>query len=364
MNPKAFAFWKEQVKSKLLNLGIVSTWNDNNEFDIKDKSAVTYDGRRACDIRPELTYLMNKASYEAQIEMYPKLRPFLSTRSGGAKVRTLAQTWSGDNFTSFNDLKFCHFIGLTMSLSGFYFYGHDLGGFTGDMPSRELLLRWLQHGIFEPRFTIHSWNRDSSATMPWSYSDILPSVKALFDERKSLLPYLYSTAYKCVCDNVPMNAPPFLYYGDVELMRDTDSMMVGRDVLVPFVFEQRQTKANVYLPKGEIWYQNGKKFSGGQYVEVPLAPTDTVPYFVRGGTVLPTGEKFTVYPVEKGEFVSEFFDDDGISYSYKNGDCTLAEFAVCCSETAVEVTVTNRGKMPFSPHIELCRTDKRKLIIK
>ena len=363
-NPDAFDFWKTQVAEKLLDLGIDATWNDNNEFDIKDTDAVCANGEKACTLRPVLTYLMVLASYEAQCEKYPNLRPFLSTRSGSSAVRRLAQTWSGDNRSEFSDLKYCHNIGLTMSMSSLMFYGHDLGGFTGDMPSRELLLRWLQHGIFEPRFTIHSWNRDSSATMPWSYSDILPSVKALFDERKSLLPYLYSTAYKCVCDNVPMNAPPFLYYGDGELMRDTDSMMVGRDILVPFVFEPGQATANVYLPKGEIWYQNGKKFGGGQYVEVPLAPTDTVPYFVRGGTVLPTGEKFTVYPVEKGEFVSEFFDDDGISYSYKNGDCTLAEFAVCCSETAVEVTVTNRGKMPFSPHIELCRTDKRKLIIK
>jgi alpha-glucosidase len=188
-NPDAFDFWKKQVKEKLLDFGIIATWNDNNEFDIKDCEALTNGGINADLLRPTLTYLMVFASYQAQIADSPNLRPFLSTRSGGIGVRRLAQTWSGDNRTAFEDLRYCHNIGLTMSLSGLYFYGHDLGGFTGNMPSRELLLRWLQHGIFEPRFTIHSWNSDGSATMPWSYPDILPSVQALFRQRRRLLPY-------------------------------------------------------------------------------------------------------------------------------------------------------------------------------
>ena len=126
------------------------------------------------------------------MKKYPKKRPFLSTRSGNSGVRRLAQTWSGDNFTSFHDLRFCHYVGMTMSLSGFYFYGHDLGGFSGEMPCEELLLRWMQHGVFEPRFTIHSWNGDGSATMPWSYESGLCGAKAILRQRKSLIPYLYN----------------------------------------------------------------------------------------------------------------------------------------------------------------------------
>jgi alpha-glucosidase len=171
-NPDAFDFWGEKVKETLLDYGVTATWNDNNEYDIKSLDAISYgfDGKEvsASRIRPTLTYLMVLSSYMAQMKHNPDLRPFLSTRSGNIAVRRLAQTWSGDNRSEFKDLRYCHKIGLTMSLSGFYFYGHDLGGFDGDMPSRELLLRWLQHGVFEPRFTIHSWNKDGSATMPWN----------------------------------------------------------------------------------------------------------------------------------------------------------------------------------------------------
>lgn len=150
--PEGFKFWHDNVAAKLLDYGIDATWNDNNEFDIKDTDAVANgfkDGSvKASRIRPILTYLMVASSYSAQTEKYPGKRPFLSTRSGSSAVRRLATTWSGDNFTSFHDLRYCHYIGMTLSLSGFFFYGHDLGGFSGDMPSRELLLRWMQHGIF------------------------------------------------------------------------------------------------------------------------------------------------------------------------------------------------------------------------
>lgn len=363
-NPAAFDFWKEQVTEKLLDLGIDATWNDNNEFDIKDDEAVCINGEKAHTLRPTLTYLMVLASYEAQVEKRPELRPFLSTRSGSSAVRRLAQTWSGDNRSEFCDLKCCHNIGLTMSMSSLMFYGHDLGGFTGDMPSRELLLRWLQHGVFEPRFTIHSWNKDGSATMPWSYPDIIPAVQKLFEQRRAILPYLYSTAFKCVRDDVPMNAPPLLYYDDEELKCDVDAMMVGRDLLVPFVFAPDTYTARVYLPKGDVWHYNGIKYSGGQYVYAPCEPTDAMPCIFRGGSVIPTGEKFVIYPIESGEFTSEFFDDDGTTYAYKNGDCVLLEFTVNCTENTVEVSYVNKGKTSFKPQFELCSADKRNLIIK
>lgn len=378
-NPCAFDFWKQQVTETLLNYGITATWNDNNEFDIRDCDAVaagfgngTVSAHR---IRPLLTYLMVQASYEAQSAKHPHLRPFLSTRSGNIAVRRLAQTWSGDNTTSFEDLRYCHYIGLTMSLSGLYFYGHDLGGFHGEMPSRELLLRWLQHGIFEPRFTVHSWNSDGSATMPWSYPDCIDTVRALFAQRKQLLPYLYNCAYQAVEQELPLNAPPFLYDDDEALYQYPDEMLVGRDILAGFVFDEGVTAATVYLPKSSDWYLGEQKYAGGQAVTLPLPPETPMPYFVRGGCVLPTDEAqhgfrcadetlvFTVYPTESGTFESEFFTDDGTSFRYLQNDCVHLKFTVICTEHTVQVHWENTGNTAFTPQIRLCAGDGRKFEI-
>ncbi|MBR7072338.1 MAG: DUF5110 domain-containing protein [Eubacterium sp.] len=374
-NPEAVDFWQSQVEEKLLDFGIRATWNDNNEFDIKDPDAVAFSGEKACSIRPKLTELMVKASFEAQTKKYPDIRPFLSTRSGSASVRQYAQTWSGDNYTSFKNLKFCHFIGLTMSLSGFYFYGHDLGGFSGEMPNAELLLRWLQHGVFEPRFTIHSWNDDGSATMPWSHPEVMGTVRAIFAQRARLIPYLYSSAYNSVENEIPMNAPLFLYYNDKEIDENGNSFMVGRDILAACVFDEGESKAEVYLPKADDWYLKDKFFKGGRKITLDIPAEGEAVYLTRAGSVIPEnaadygfkmGEKLVlnVYAKESGSFTGELFFDDGESFEYLNNNCTKLHFNVECNENEVVITVDNRGSKALNCKIRLIDFKNRTKIIK
>lgn len=374
-NPKAREFWIKNVEDKLLNLGIKATWNDNNEFDIKDETAMSHGFTspvNASRIRPLLTYLMVYSSYLAQMQKYPNLRPFLSTRSGNIGVRRYAQTWSGDNSTDWNSLKFCHYIGLTMSLSGFYFYGHDLGGFAGEIPSRELLLRWLQLGLFEPRFTIHSWNSDGSATMPWSYPDIMPYVKEIFAQRKQLVPYLYNCAYRAVHFDEPINSPVFLYYNTYS--RESDAFLVGRNIFVLPVLEENKNTVTANLPEGSCWYLNGKVFEGGTCIQTEIPAYGKMKYFVRGGCVIPYNKAkgretqenliITVYPVKKGTFTDTFFYDDGESFDYLKNNCVNLNITVECDEKTVTVYYENMGNTPFKPNFTLTQGDKRILIIK
>ncbi|HAQ63247.1 MAG TPA: alpha-glucosidase, partial [Ruminococcaceae bacterium] len=315
-----------------------------------------------------------EASYQAQRAKNPALRPFLSSRGSNMAIRRLAQTWSGDNRTEFSDLRYCNYIGLTMSMSGLEFYGHDLGGFTGNMPSRELLLRWLQLGLFQPRFTIHSWNKDGSATMPWSYPDIMPSVKALFSQRKQLLPYMYNCAYRAVCEDLPINAPLCLYYDDENINDDCDSFMFGRDILVTCVFDEGKNEAEVYLPTGDSWYVGGRLYEGGNKVKLSITPYDKMPYAVRAGSIIPTDEGkagfegdeklvFTVYPLKDGCFEAEFFDDDGVSYSYLENDCVKLAFTVECNGSKVIVSYKNKGNKKITPEIRLAKEDSRELVV-
>lgn len=373
-NPEARKFWASQVKEKLLNKGIIATWNDNNEFDIKDVDALACgfgNEVKASRIRPVQTYLMAYSSYLAQTEKYPNLRPFLSTRSGNIGIRRFAQTWSGDNRTEWNALRYCHFIGLTMSLSGMFFYGHDLGGFSGEMPSRELLLRWLQHGLFEPRFTIHSWNEDGSATMPWSYPDIITDVKEIFNQRKEFVPYLYNCAYRAVEFDEPINSPLFLYYEDADT--ESDSFLVGRNILVTPVLDKDVNEVSVYLPKGDSWYFDGKVFGGGQTVNIQIPANGKMKYFVRCGSVIPYDKSvgfktqenlaLTVYPIENGSFTDTFFTDDGETFGYLKNDCVKLNIKVTCDNENISVCYENKGNMSFTPCFNLPKGEERKLTV-
>ncbi len=168
-HPEAIAWWQENVTRQLLEKGIDSTWNDNNEYEIWDGEARCHGFGRPLaikDIRPVMPLLMMRASMEAQQRFAPEKRPFLISRSGCAGMQRYVQTWSGDNRTNWTSLRYNIRMGLGMSLSGLYNVGHDVGRFSGDKPDAELFVRWVQNGIMHPRFTIHSWNDDRTVNEP------------------------------------------------------------------------------------------------------------------------------------------------------------------------------------------------------
>ncbi len=171
-NPQTSGWWAREVTAQLLDQGVSSTWNDNNEFEIWDDGArANVNGRggaMAC-LRPVQTGLMLRASQLAQREHAPSKRPYLVTRSGGPGMQRYAQTWTGDNLTDWKTLRHNLRMGHGLSLSGIFNFGHDAGGFAGPKPEPELFMRWIEQGIYWPRFTIHSWNGDGSANEPWMY---------------------------------------------------------------------------------------------------------------------------------------------------------------------------------------------------
>jgi alpha-glucosidase len=165
--PETLAWWKAKVKETLLDYGIAATWNDNNEFEIWTDKALAYCfgfPRPAHECKPLQSLLMMRASRDAQKEHAPDKRPFLVSRSGGVGMHRYVQTWSGDNSTSWETLKYNLKMGLGLALSGIANAGQDIGGFSGPAPDPDLFVRWVQFGVF---FCIHSWHEDGSVNEPW-----------------------------------------------------------------------------------------------------------------------------------------------------------------------------------------------------
>ena len=298
-NPRTIRWWQRNVTGKLLENGIGSTWNDNNEYEVWDDAAICDGFGETVEIglvRPLMAVLMSRASREAQERFAPDQRPYLITRSGSYGLQRYAQTWSGDNRTSWETLRYNIRMGLGMSLSGLYNIGHDVGGFAGPAPDPELFVRWVQNGIFHPRFTIHSWNDDGTVNEPWMYREATPLVREAIRLRYRLLPYLYTALYKAVAEDEPMLRPTFLdHEHDPRCFEDSDDFLIGTDLLVASVVEAGATERIVYLPdNGQGWraFQSGEWHPGGSEIRVPVT-LETIPLFVRAGAVLPLAEGLT-----------------------------------------------------------------------
>ncbi|WP_105623483.1 glycoside hydrolase family 31 protein [Cronobacter malonaticus] len=362
-NPATIAWWQNGVTTQLLEMGIDSTWNDNNEYEV-------WDGEARCHgfgepvaikhIRPVMPLLMMRASMEAQQAFAPEKRPYLISRSGCAGMQRYVQTWSGDNRTSWQTLRYNIRMGLGMSLSGLYNVGHDVGGFSGDKPDAELFVRWVQNGVMHPRFTIHSWNDDHTVNEPWMYPAVTPAIRSAIELRYRLLPYVYTLLWQAHADDEPMLRPTFLdHEHDPQTFRECDEFMLGRDVLVASVVEPDARNRTLWLPANHHgWYDfhTGQWYSGGQWVTLD-APLERLPLLVRAGAGLPLSARlrhvdaqrddareFRLYPVPgNGESSGLLFEDDGESWGYREGNALWVNWQMRCSAGAIHLTFSTTG---------------------
>lgn len=344
-NPAAAAWWREQVTDRLLRYGI-DTWNDNNEFEIWDRAAAVQGSggeTSAKRLRPLLTLLMLQASFDAQCAAAPQKRPYAISRAGCLGMQRYVQTWTGDNYTEWDTLRYNHKMGLGLSLSGIYNFGHDVGGFAGPKPDAELFLRWIQHGIFMPRFSIHSWNDDQTANEPWMYPEILPQVRELLKLRYRLVPYLYHLAYRACTAYEPVIRPVF--YEENTTDYESDLYLVGASMLVANVFDRHVDTVHAALPRSSGWYRfNSDQFyAPGTDLQCPAGLLDAVPVFIRAGSVLPLADEsgareFHIYLPEQGAFAADCFWDDGETTAFETQNDTVS-FAVSCTEHSCEIQV-------------------------
>ncbi|WP_413207634.1 TIM-barrel domain-containing protein [Rhodospirillum sp. A1_3_36] len=362
-NPDTVAWWRANVTEKLLDLGIGSTWNDNNEYEIWDSTALCQGFGKPVEIgliRPLMPVLMTRASHEAQVTHAPNKRPYLISRSGSPGLQRYAQTWSGDNRTSWETLRYNIRMGLGMSLSGLFNVGHDVGGFAGPRPEPELFVRWVQNGIFHPRFTIHSWNDDGTVNEPWMFPEVTPLIRDAIHLRYRFIPYLYSVLHRCVTEREPMLRPTFLdHEADPRCFEETDDFLIGRDLLVANVVEPGAVTRSVTLPQNDTgWWDigEGRWHPGGEGLSLTV-DLSSIPLFARGGAVLPLAEGLTradaskdtnriwaVFPPPPGQVgESREYSDDGLSANALAENHRLTRFTLRGETETISLSWTAEG---------------------
>ena len=364
-NPKTIAWWKKQVTEQLLQYGIPATWNDNNEYEIWSDKALAHGfgaPRPAREARPLQTLLMMQASHAAQAEFAPEERPYLVSRSGAAGMQRYVQTWSGDNYTAWETLRYNIRMGLGLAMSGVSNTGHDIGGFSGPAPGPELLLRWVQHGIFLPRFSIHSWNDDKTVNEPWMYPEVTPQVRALIRLRYRLMPYLYDLVWRYHSAYEPIIRPTYHDFPeDTRCLEENDDMLLGAKLLVASVVEPGQTQRPVWLPGTGGWYEvhTARRFDAGQSVTLEAPLDGPPPLLAREGCAIPLnlGEVhfanvedvrgFQVFPLRgEGRFEASCFEDDGHSQAWRSGAYGQWRLRVESTTQSLHITVSREGQRP------------------
>ncbi|MGF6967849.1 alpha-glucosidase [Paraburkholderia sp. WC7.3g] len=363
-NPATIDWWKARVKDALLKYGIAATWNDNNEFEIWSPHSIACGFGKpypALEAKVLQTQLMMRASRDAQREHAPDKRPFLVSRSGGVGMHRYVQTWSGDNYTSWETLRFNLKMGLGLAMSGVSNSGHDIGGFAGPAPEPELFARWVAFGIFLPRFSIHSWNDDGTVNEPWMHPGVTRHVADLIKLRYRLIPYLYELLWQSHSAYEPVLRPLFAEFPhDPRCLVDGDDMMLGSSMLVAPVVDPGQSTRDVYLPAGSRWvsYWSGEAFDGGQSVTLP-APFERPVFLLREGGViaLNIAEQHFGRPADERAFLAVPYAgagtahggsivDDGETEAWRDGEQGRWNVTLTGDANTLRVTLERPQWMP------------------
>ncbi|KAH3682410.1 hypothetical protein WICPIJ_006620 [Wickerhamomyces pijperi] len=349
-NPKSQAFWNDQFSNdsafggSAINLHI---WNDMNEPSVfsgpettTPKDVITHGN---FEIRSDhniygLTY--HQATYGALKQRYVNKRPFILTRSYFAGSQRTAAMWTGDNMSQWSYLKISLPMLLTQNIVNMPFGGADVGGFFGD-PSKELLTRWYQAGIWYPFFRAHA-HIDSRRREPWiagePYTDIMRDAVRL---RYRLLPLFYTKFFESSKFGDVVLEPLFYKFPDDEsLFGIEDEFFVGGLLVKPVTDEGAQT-VEIHLPDDEVYYDH-ENYSvvQGKGQKTIAAPLEKIPVFFRGGTITPRKDRYrrssklmkydpytlVVAVGTQNKAHGTLYIDDGETFNYESGEYLYTSF--------------------------------------
>lgn len=296
-NPEARE-WYGQKLENLLDMGVDCFKTDFGERIPTD--AVYYDGSDPERMHNYYTYLYNKTVFEVLEKKRGKGEAVLFARSATAGGQQFPVHWGGDCWSDFPSMAETLRGGLSLGMSGFSFWSHDIGGFE-QTATPDVYKRWVAFGLLSSHSRLHG---SSSYRVPWAYDEEAVDVLRFFTKLKhSLMPYLYSQSVQCCEKGLPMLRSMALEFPEDPACAYLDRQyMLGDSLLVAPVFSEDGT-AQFYLPEG-LWtdFLTGEEIQGGRWLKKQYGYL-SLPLYVRPGTLLPvgSGEKGAVYDYGQAE---------------------------------------------------------------
>ncbi|MCI2957622.1 alpha-xylosidase [Agromyces atrinae] len=291
-NPAAVSWFQEKIRT-LLRQGVDAIKTDFGERIPTD--VVWHDGSRGPDMHNWYTQLYNQAVFDVLVEERGEREAVLFARSATAGGQQMPVHWGGDNSSSFESMAETLRGGLSLALSGFGYWSHDIGGFEG-LPDPAVFKRWVAFGMLSSHSRLHG---STSYRVPWAFDEggeapgqSAVEVTRFFTKLKlGLMPYLFNAGLEANRVGLPvMRAMQLAFPGDPAVTHLERQYMLGGDLLVAPVFSA-DGDVQYYLPAGE-WtnYLTGERATGGSWRRETHG-FDSVPLWVREGAVLVTGSR-------------------------------------------------------------------------
>lgn len=353
-------YWKQAKEQLIAPHGWDAWWVDQCEPDngslLDARRQANFSLGKGIDYFNTYSLMHTVGLYNNWRKEVPNKRAFFLVRQAFAGQQRNASTlWSSDITCTWESFKSQVPQGINACASGIPYWTSDIGGYHykwsapnwSTASNRELFTRWFQFGTFCPIFRIHGKGERALFSDNWDEK----TKKILLDYdhlRYRLLPYIYSQAWKVTNEGYTiMRSLAFDFRNDSSVHSIPDQYMFGPAFLVnPITASQLTNGSNefksqtkeIYLPKSTNWYDfwTGKKYEGGQMINT-AAPIETMPVFVKAGSIVPMGPylqfatekpadsiELRIYPGADASF--NLYEDENDTYDYEKGKFATIQF--------------------------------------
>ncbi|QKJ18479.1 alpha-xylosidase [Microbacterium hominis] len=284
-NPDATAWYQSKLRA-LVDQGVDCFKTDFGERIPTD--VVWADGADPERMHNLYTHLYNRAVHDVLVDARGEGDAVLFARSATAGGQSMPVHWGGDSTSTFASMAETLRGGLSLALSGFAYWSHDIGGFEGT-PDAGVFKRWTAFGLLGSHSRFHG---SQSYRVPWQFDEEAVEVTRVFTRLKMrLMPYLYRLGMDAAATGVPVMRPMQLEFpGDPAVAYLDRQYMLGPDLLVAPVFSV-DGAVEFYLPAG-TWTSlfTGEEVEGGRWVRETHGFA-SLPLYARPGAVIPWGAR-------------------------------------------------------------------------
>ncbi|WP_329088000.1 alpha-xylosidase [Actinomadura citrea] len=318
-NPEAREWYAAKLEA-LLDMGVDCFKTDFGERIPTD--VVYHDGSDPERAHNYYTFLYNQTVFDLLRKKRGEGEAVVFARSATTGGQRFPVHWGGDAESSFEAMGESLRGGLSLGMSGFGYWSHDIGGFEGT-PDPALFKRWIAFGLLSSHSRLHG---SHSYRVPWLFDEESVDVLRHFTRLKMrLMPYLAGAARQAYGEGLPMMRAMVVDFPDDPACTHLERQyMLGDDLLVAPVFSSGGEVA-YYVPEG-VWthYLTGERVEGGRWVRERHG-FDSVPLLVRPGAVLPEGavDDRPDYDHADGVTLRVYEPADGTTVVTQVGDSTF-----------------------------------------
>ncbi|WP_040948640.1 alpha-xylosidase [Gorillibacterium massiliense] len=281
-NPEATEWYKDYLR-RLVDMGVDCFKTDFGERIPTD--VVYFDGSDPYKMHNYYTYLYNKAVFEVLEEKLGKNEAMLFARSATAGGQQFPVHWGGDCSATYDSMAETLRGGLSLGLSGFGFWSHDISGFERTAPP-DIYKRWVAFGLLSSHSRLHG---NESYRVPWLFDEEAVDVLRNFTQLKSrLMPHLFAKAVEAT-EGLPMMRAMVLEFPEDPTTHHLDTQfMLGDKLLVAPIFNDKGN-ARYYVPEGR-WtdFFSGEVIEGGKWRQENHGYM-TLPLLVRPNSLIAIG---------------------------------------------------------------------------